>query len=435
MKITKSSTVDFEDNRLLDNDIEEIQKLKQEISRLQKDTRNINAQIIEVKIHENNHKLNILFQQKICIQNEINIKVKKLDKLLIPNESFNQNYQFKNDLGNRKFIDFDLSTVGSFMNYSLKPKQINNLVSKLGFGALLATAFTVAANPAQAASLTTINFDEVEVGLTKDDNPNKYKEKSIDKLWSSYGLEMSSMQRNNYQKESNKKLWLYDSSVAGGEDDDLLTGKGEYVHNGKTIKYDTEAQNNVLIIQENNWGGPDDNVGGMMKFDFTDTNDAGEEVGVLFDSIGLLDFDEKKLPQFMVKFVGQDELIKFKFNEKDKKIVKQAGEGNSEVLTLANHKYVTQMTRQRATETKKNKTKATDDNSLREYNFDFGGQRVSEFYVNLSGSGAITGLNYYRENTKKFARKVPEPTSILGLAAISGLAAASLKRKRKSSDV
>ncbi|MEL6461647.1 MAG: PEP-CTERM sorting domain-containing protein, partial [Cyanobacteria bacterium J06621_15] len=80
-------------------------------------------------------------------------------------------------------------------------------------------------------------------------------------------------------------------------------------------------------------------------------------------------------------------------------------------------------------------TKATDDNSLREYNFDFGGQRVSEFYVDLSGSGAITGLNYYREETKKLARKVPEPTSILGLAAISGLAAASLKRKRKSSNI
>ena len=52
-----------------------------------------------------------------------------------------------------------------------------------------------------------------------------------------------------------------------------------------------------------------------MKFDFTDS------AGVVFDSIGLLDFDEDKLPEFMVKFVGQDELIKFKFDETDRLLV------------------------------------------------------------------------------------------------------------------
>ncbi len=41
---------------------------------------------------------------------------------------------------------------------------------------------------------------------------------------------------------------------------------------------------------------------------------------------------------------------------------------------------------------------------------------------------------YYREGKKLAKRKVPEPTSILGLAAVSGLAASSLKRKRKSSN-
>ncbi|BAY86267.1 hypothetical protein NIES267_57730 [Calothrix parasitica NIES-267] len=298
--------------------------------------------------------------------------------------------------------------------------KLNKLCSRLSIGALLATAVTVAANPAQAASLTTINFDEVQVGLTKDDNPNKHKNKSIDKLWSSYGLEMSSVKKNNINQKRGKRLWLYDTSVAGGEDDDLLTGKGEY--NG--IKYDTEAQDKVLIIQESKNRGPDDNVGGIMKFDFTDKG------GVEFDSIGLLDLDEEKLPQFMVRFAGQDDLIKFKFDETDDDVVEQAGQGNSEVLTLASSQYVTQMTRQRGTKN----GKVTDENSLREYNFDFGGQRVSEFYVNLSGSGAITGLNYYR-GSKKLARKVPEPTSILGLVAISGLAASSLKRKRKSSDI
>ncbi|MGB3638996.1 MAG: PEP-CTERM sorting domain-containing protein [Rivularia sp. (in: cyanobacteria)] len=302
--------------------------------------------------------------------------------------------------------------------------SINKLFSRLSIGALLATAVTVAANPAQAANFTnstTINFDEeVGVGLTKDDNPNKYDEKSIDELWSSYGLEMSSMKKKNNGKiveHPKKKLWLYDTSVAGGEDDDLLTGKeGSYVHNGDTIKYDTEAQDKVLIIQESKSRGPDDNVGGIMKFDFTD------KAGVVFDSIGLLDFDEKLLPEFMVKFAGEDKLITFNFDEKDGSVVEEAGEGNTEVLTLESSQYVTQMTRQRGTKN----GKVTDENSLREYYFDFGGQKVSELYVNLSGSGAITGLNY--------RRKVPEPTSILGLVAVSGLVASSLKRKRKSSN-
>lgn len=42
---------------------------------------------------------------------------------------------------------------------------------------------------------------------------------------------------------------------------------------------------------------------------------------------------------------------------------------------------------------------------------------------------------YYRQGKKEVKRRVPEPTSILGLAAISGLAASSLKRKRKTSNI
>ncbi|MEO1431292.1 MAG: PEP-CTERM sorting domain-containing protein, partial [Cyanobacteria bacterium J06633_8] len=164
-----------------------------------------------------------------------------------------------------------------------------------------------------------------------------------------------------------------------------------------------------------------------IKFDFTDKNAAGEEIGVLFNSIGLLDLDEHKLPEFMVKFAGGDELIKFKFNERDAN--KQSVGNRTEMLTLERSEYVTQMTRQRAYNTKKKKV--TDENSLRTYDFDFGDKRVTEFYVNLSGSGAITDLNYYREDTPNFSRKVPEPTSILSLAAMSALAASSLKRKRK----
>lgn len=311
--------------------------------------------------------------------------------------------------------------------------KVSKLFTRLSIGALLSTVITVAANPAQAASLTTINFDEVNVGLEKEDNPLEGGQ-SIDKLWSSYGLEMSS---------NRNALWLYDSSVKGGNDDDLLTGKGQYKHKGNTIEYNSPDQGNVLIIQEDHqkdfqkidkeikalekkknltskqqkqlknkikkrdtYFRPDDNIGGKMTFDFTD------EAGVLFDSIGLLDFDERVTSKikFGVKFVDDIDFRAF-------------GVGHDFVSSVDILSF------------DKNGKEILDDNSIREYNFDFGEQKVSEFYIDLPGSGAVTGLSYYREKTKKLARKVPEPTSILGLVAISGLAASSLKRKRKSSDI
>ncbi|NJO61304.1 MAG: PEP-CTERM sorting domain-containing protein [Richelia sp. RM2_1_2] len=79
----------------------------------------------------------------------------------------------------------------------------------------------------------------------------------------------------------------------------------------------------------------------------------------------------------------------------------------------------------------------TADNSLREYNFDFGDKRVTQFNITLPGSGAVTGLNYYRQEKtlKTVRRKVPEPTSILSLFAVSAVVASSLKRKPKSSNI
>lgn len=320
--------------------------------------------------------------------------------------------------------------------------RLNKSFSILSISVLLASAVTMAANPAQAAKLTTVDFDEVNVGLEGEDNP-LYGGQKIDNLWADYGLNMSS---------SVNELWLYDSTTKGGHDDDLLTGKGEYKHNGKTIKYETPEQGNVLIIQEklnqknqskisnlerdikklnnkipninnrnkrnrkirerdrkiqerDNLLRPDDNIGGTMKFGFTD------ELGVLFDSIGVLDFDEPKLGQieFSVKFFGDKELTKFGVGSdlvKSVEILSTDGNGN----------------------------KIKNDNSLRKYDFDFSDRRITEFNLKLPGSGAITDLNYYRGNKKKFARKVNEPGSILGLVAISGLAASYLKRKRKSSD-
>lgn len=330
--------------------------------------------------------------------------------------------------------------------------RINKLFSRLSIGTLLATVATVVANPAQAADEyvdvqkwvtedkeVTIDFDEkvfennngdkVKVRLGNNSNPFKNAKNEIEKLWENdYGLEMSSTRKDG--KES--KLWLYQTNCKPGEnctnnnDPDLATGKGEYIDKGKTIKYDTDKQGRVLIIQENKTGRPDDNVGGTMTFNFTD------EVGVLFNSIGLLDLDEHKLPQFQVKFFGDDDLTNwFKFDERNQN-VSTTSKGNTETLTLGNSNYITEMTRQRGTAN----GKATDENSLREYKFDFGDKRVEEFHVKLSGSGAVTGFNYARQekNLKWVKKKVPEPTSILGLVAVSGLVASSLKRKRQSSN-
>ena len=67
-----------------------------------------------------------------------------------------------------------------------------------------------------------------------------------------------------------------------GGDKDLATGKGKYKKNGKWYTYESEAQGQVLIVQENN-NSPDDLAGGAkITFDFTD------ELGVNFHDIGLL---------------------------------------------------------------------------------------------------------------------------------------------------
>ena len=292
--------------------------------------------------------------------------------------------------------------------------KLNKLCSRISIGALVSTVITVAANPAQATSFTnstTINFDEVEVGLEAEDNP-LYGGQNIDNLWSSYGLEMSS---------DRNALWLYDTSKKG-RDNDLLTGQGSYNFkknvNGKKVKHKVEysslEQNKVLIIQEDNGNKnekklrPDDNVGGTITFDFTDN------AGVLFDSINLLDFDEANDPKFS-----------FKFADDYGDITNATVNNNNNIgVQLLSDNWITNL--------ETGNREQTGENSLREYKFNFKDEdgnlrKVTEFSVNLSGSGAITGLNY--------RRKVPEPTSILGLAAISGLAASSLKRKRKSSNI
>jgi hypothetical protein len=333
--------------------------------------------------------------------------------------------------------------------------RINKLFSRLSTGALLATVVTVAANPAQAGTLTTINFDE-NVGV--DSNPLAGGT-ILDNLWEKdYGLKMDS---------SVKKLWLYDSSclaqaknkpigtskdgftdICTGDDPDLATGKGSYKDKkDNLIKYKSPEQGKVLIVQENDSNEADDYGKGENTISFYFTDD----VGVLFNSIKLLDFDENNQPTFFAKFAdGTDTRDKHKGNDKgfkyNKNWFQEIDVNNNDNTNTKNKKldnyfeikdgkenetYISEM---KLLSTSWNgKRYVKDDNSLREYKFDFADKRVTQFSITLPGSGAVTGLNYYRENPKKLVKKVPEPTSILGLVAVSGLVASSLKRKRKSS--
>lgn len=315
--------------------------------------------------------------------------------------------------------------------------KINKLLPRLSVGALLATVVTVAANPAQAATMTTINFDE-NVGVG--DNP-LYGGTKLDNLWSNYGLNLDS----SLQKGGKSELWLYDSNCEGntcsGGDPDLATGKGK---NGN-LKYKSPEQGKVLIIQENNGKNDleaDDYANrsnrGTMTFDFTD------DVGVLFDSIGLLDFDDPGDPIFSAVFADGSSTGDFTYNSS---FFKEIDEDNNDRTNQRNKKldnkfvvkddkadstYISEM---KLLSTSWNgKQYVTGDNSLREYQFDFDDKRVTQFNITLPGSGAVTGLNYYRQEKtlKTVRRKVPEPTSILGLVAVSGFVASSLKRKRKS---
>lgn len=471
----KSTTVDFdevnfgvatENNLFLDNEIEEIEKLKKEISKLHKDTRNLNKQIQQAKNNGNNNEQNRLIQEKKCIQNQIKLKENKLDKLLKPDENCNKDTRFKNDSDDKKVTEFDVNLSGDgavtglkdirkvnrrvseptsilgsvpvsgFVDSSLKRHRISQLVSKLTIGMLCATGVAFAANPAHAVNLgtgeyitvdktETINFDE-NVGVG--DNPLNGGTK-LDNLWSNYGLKLDSRLKND-TGVGTSELWLYDSNCEGsnctGGDPDLATGKGQ---NGN-LKYKSANQRKVLIIQEHK-GEADDYANrrnpGTISFDFTD------DVGVLFNSIKLLDFDDPGQPIFSAFFADGTSTGDFtydgdSFTEKEGSNQNKVTDNRFVRNSKADSKYIRKM---KILSTNWEGTEYVEgDNSLRKYDFDFGGKTVTKFNVTLPGSGAVTELKYIR----KVRRKVPEPTSILGLVGVSAVVASSLKRKRKSSN-
>ncbi|MEL7243868.1 MAG: PEP-CTERM sorting domain-containing protein [Cyanobacteria bacterium J06643_5] len=279
-------------------------------------------------------------------------------------------------------------------------------LSILSISTLIALLGAFGNSSAQAVSLTNqyttvkkdvvIDFDE-KVGVGK--NPLKKKGVKLDKLWADYGLEMDS---------SVKELWLYNSNCKAkngvsesgfkkkctGDDQDLATGKGKYGN----IEYDSPEQGKVLIIQENEKGGPDDlRGGGKITFNFTD------ELGVDFNNIGLLDFDDPGVPIFDFTFLdGSTQQFQFGLDADE----------NDPMVTLLSEDW--------------DGNALKGENSLRQYDFELS-QNIKQLDITLPGSGAVTYVDY--ERTVK--RKVPEPTSVLGLF-LGTAAVATIKRKRSS---
>ncbi|NJO61303.1 MAG: hypothetical protein HC836_24535 [Richelia sp. RM2_1_2] len=205
--------------------------------------------------------------------------------------------------------------------------KINRLFSKLSTGALLTTVITIAANPAQAANAANDQYVEFEKLVTEDKKVNitfdenvgvgsnpLYGGTQLDNLWSNYGLKLDS----SLKKGGKSELWLYDSNCQGntctGGDPDLATGKGQ---NGN-LKYKSPEQGKVLIIQEDNGINKleaddyaDRNNPGTIKFDF---NEFTKGVGVLFNSISLLDFDDPGDPIFSAIFADGTSTGNFIYN-------------------------------------------------------------------------------------------------------------------------
>jgi hypothetical protein len=185
--------------------------------------------------------------------------------------------------------------------------MIVRVASKLTQYSLLAAAATAigfGVLSAGTANAFKINFDEGLTGTAGDGTliTNQYKE--------NYGVTFNS--KNN--RSTDYGLVLYDANCVGksgwrgvsedgftdvcsGGDRDLATGKGKYYQNSRWYDYDTEAQGNVLILQENSdYFDPDDDAkGGEISLNFNtqvDNNNLFFENGVTFEKFGFVDLDE-----------------------------------------------------------------------------------------------------------------------------------------------
>lgn len=236
----------------------------------------------------------------------------------------------------------------------------------------------------------------------------------ITNQWGSWGVRFS------HEGSPSRELWTYDTSIDGGQDDDLETpgdprsgdsGPGplrdpgvgnfvedwdpnsptykdymfEYAKNPNVTSTNILGAKNVLIIQEDPNGDPDDFAGGgIINIEF--------RIPVTFEVIGILDLDE-----------SSNTTISF---FQDTTLVGGAAQG---IANLGNNSYQEIM-----------------------YPNTSDYQNITKVAVNFSGSGAISGLKF----TAPYV--IPEPSTYAlifgGLALGVVLIKRRLSSKEKSSE-
>ncbi|MGB3533313.1 MAG: PEP-CTERM sorting domain-containing protein [Microcoleaceae cyanobacterium] len=288
------------------------------------------------------------------------------------------------------------------------------LSSKIITTALLAIG-VVAAAPAQAF---TINFDEGFGGTPGDGT------RITDQYYNDFGITFDTNRRHG--------LLLYDTECVGkngsstngftnactGGDEDLATGRGEY-KNGR-YDYDTEAQGNVLIIQEDGSNTPDDHRnGGLVNLNFATSDTSGNqfyEDGITLDNFLFVDLDEA---------VISNKKLKFNFEYVD---------SSRNPFEINKNNYSNFIT-ENLLSTDWDGNALEGDNSLRQYTFNNNGGQfdgIQKVTVNYNGiSGAIASFDYSATPGSQASNpvEVPEPVSIGAL----GLLAAGMLRMKKGS--
>lgn len=192
----------------------------------------------------------------------------------------------------------------------------------------------------------------------------------IDDQWLDFGVSITNARKNG--KNLNKPLVLFNSNC--GPDFGLAcTGGDSDLATGPS--FGTEPQGNVLIINEDrNTNDPDDWAnGGRIIFDFEDP--------VTLGKVSILDVDEGN-GGWLKSFDGVGNIVQ-------------------EFSLLS-----------------------SGDNNIKDYIFSEEFDNVEQLVLKLPGSGAITRVEF------KAPARVPEPASLLGLAAVGAITAGGALKKK-----
>ena len=211
---------------------------------------------------------------------------------------------------------------------------------------------------------------------------------NIGSIWEDFGITITGL--NNSQAALNSApLGLFNSNCApnGGTsesgfsfacaksrshgDNDLATGKGSY----DNVSYDTQAQGNLLIFEENAGDGVADDTsrGGTFLFDIAnDKNWTVEHIGVVDDAKGKITYT-------------------YRDGSQSTESINIDGENELHYFTAAQEKA------------------------------------IANIAVQFNSSGGISGLRFREVESRAY---VPEPAAVLGLVAF-GSVGTRLKRQRQ----